>query len=72
MHELTRSIDNDVITSYSIHYTKLYDLVHISEIADKFIKHPLDVLSVGDIVNVVVLSIDFDKKRVSLSIKRAQ
>lgn len=47
-------------------------LVHISEIADKFIKHPLDVLSVGDIVNVAVLSIDFDKKRVSLSIKRAQ
>jgi uncharacterized protein len=47
-------------------------LAHISEIADRFIKHPLDVISVGDIVDVMVMDIDFDKKRVSLSIKRAK
>ncbi len=46
-------------------------LVHISEICDHFIKHPSEVLSVGDDVNVVVLGIDEKKKRISLSIKQA-
>lgn len=44
-------------------------LVHISEISDKFVKHPSDVLSVGDIVNVRVLAVDVKKKRISLSMK---
>ncbi|MBE6903497.1 MAG: RNA-binding transcriptional accessory protein [Ruminococcaceae bacterium] len=44
-------------------------LVHISEIADRYIKHPSDVLSVGDIVSVRVLSVDLNKKRISLSLK---
>ena len=44
-------------------------LVHISEITDKFIKHPSEVLSVGDIVKCYVLGIDKDKKRVSLTLK---
>lgn len=44
-------------------------LVHISEISDKFIKHPLDALAVGDIVDVKVLNIDIKKKRISLSMK---
>ena len=47
-------------------------LVHISEIADKFIKHPSEVLSVGQDVKVVVLSVDEKKKRISLSIKQAK
>ena len=47
-------------------------LVHISHISDKYIKHPLDVLSVGDIVKVKVLDVDVKKKRISLSIKEAQ
>ncbi len=46
-------------------------LVHVSEISDKFIKHPSDVLSVGDVVNVRVLSVDTAKKRISLSMKQA-
>lgn len=46
-------------------------LVHISQISNKFIKHPSDVLKVGDIVDVVVISIDKDKKRIGLSIKEA-
>ena len=46
-------------------------LVHISEICDRFIKHPSEVLSVGDDVKVVVLSVDEKKKRIGLSIKRA-
>ena len=46
-------------------------LVHISEICNKFIKHPSEVLSVGDVVKVVVLSVDVQKKRISLSIKQA-
>ena len=45
--------------------------MHISEIADRFIRHPSEVLSVGDVVQVVVLDVDEKKKRISLSIKQA-
>ena len=44
-------------------------LVHISQIADKYVKHPLEVVQVGDVVNVKVLSVDPKKKRISLSMK---
>lgn len=45
-------------------------LVHISQMSDKkFVKHPLDVVSVGDIVEVKVLSVDLPKKRISLTMK---
>lgn len=45
-------------------------LVHISELSDKkFVKHPLDVVSVGDIVDVKVMSVDTAKKRIQLSMK---
>ncbi|MDO4454023.1 MAG: Tex family protein [Eubacteriales bacterium] len=45
-------------------------LVHISEMSDsRFVKHPLDAVSVGDIVNVRILSVDQQKKRISLSMK---
>lgn len=45
-------------------------LVHISELSDKkFVKHPLEVVSVGDIVEVKVLSVDLAKKRIQLSMK---
>ena len=46
-------------------------LVHISEISKDYIKHPSEVLKVGDIVNVKVLSVDIEKKRISLTIKGA-
>ena len=46
-------------------------LVHISQVADKFIKHPSEVVSVGDVVKVVVLEVDEKKKRISLSMKQA-
>ncbi len=44
-------------------------LVHISEMTDRYIKHPLEVVSVGDIIDVKVLSVDINKKRISLSMK---
>ena len=44
-------------------------LVHLSQISDKFIKHPSQVLKVGDIVKVKVLSVDVAKKRISLTMK---
>ena len=47
-------------------------LVHISELADKFVKHPLDVVKVGDIVDVRVLSVDAQKKKISLSMRKAK
>ncbi len=47
-------------------------LVHISELSDKYIKHPLEVVSVGDIVQVKVLNVDMSKKRISLTMKNIQ
>lgn len=44
-------------------------LVHISELADRYVKHPLDVVKVGDIVNIKVIAIDNEKGRISLSMK---
>lgn len=46
-------------------------LVHISEICDRYIKHPSEELTVGDIVNVKVIGVDKEKNRISLSIKKA-
>ena len=44
-------------------------LVHISQISDRYIKHPSEVLKVGDIVKVWVLSVDVKKKRISLTMR---
>ncbi|MCI7618339.1 MAG: RNA-binding transcriptional accessory protein [Firmicutes bacterium] len=44
-------------------------LVHISQMSDKYIKHPMDVVSVGDTVKVKIISIDYDKKKVGLTMK---
>lgn len=44
-------------------------LVHISQLANKFVKHPLDIVSVGDIVDVKVIDIDTSKNRIQLSMK---
>lgn len=47
-------------------------LIHISEMSERFIRHPSEVLSVGDIVQVRVLSVDVAKKRIALSLKPAK
>ena len=47
-------------------------LVHIKEISDKFVKHPLDVLKIGQIIKVKVIGVDIKKRRISLSIKQAK
>ena len=44
-------------------------LVHISQITDRYIKHPSEVLKVGDVVNVEVINVDVDRKRISLTMK---
>ena len=44
-------------------------LVHISQLSDKYIKNPMDVVSIGDVINVKVIGIDYDRKKVSLSMK---
>ena len=44
-------------------------LVHISQLADRYVKHPLDVVKVGDIVNVKILGIDTKKNRISLTMR---
>ncbi|NLP46375.1 MAG: RNA-binding transcriptional accessory protein [Epulopiscium sp.] len=44
-------------------------LVHISELSDQYVKHPLDIVAVGDIVKVRVISVDVPKKRIGLSMK---
>jgi uncharacterized protein len=44
-------------------------LVHISEMSDKYIKHPLDVVAVGDVVDVKILNVDKERKRIQLTMK---
>ena len=44
-------------------------LVHVSQMTDRYIKHPLEAVSVGDIVEVKVLSVDLNKKRIALTMK---
>ena len=62
-------IDFGVFVDIGVHQD---GLVHISQVADKFIKHPSEVVSVGDVVKVVVLEVDEKKKRISLSMRQAQ
>ncbi|MDF2614062.1 MAG: RNA-binding transcriptional accessory protein [Clostridia bacterium] len=44
-------------------------LVHVSQMSDRFIKHPLEVVKVGDIVDVIILSVDTEKNKIALSMK---
>ena len=44
-------------------------LVHISQLSDKYVKHPMDVVSVGDTVKVKIISIDYDKKKIGLTMR---
>ena len=49
-----------------------YGLVHISQMSDRYIKHPLEVVSVGDIVEVQVMSVDLKRQRIQLTMKIAK
>lgn len=60
-------IDFGVFVDIGVHQD---GLVHISEICDRFIKHPSEILSVGEVVKVKVLDVDEKKKRISLSMKQ--
>ena len=62
-------IDFGVFVDIGVHQD---GLVHISEIVNRFIKHPSEVVSIGDVVKVVVLNVDVAKKRISLSMKQVQ
>ena len=59
-------IDFGVFVDIGVHQD---GLVHISQITDKYIKHPLEVVSVGDIVDVKVMDVDLTKKRISLTMR---
>ena len=59
-------IDFGVFVDIGVHQD---GLVHISQITDRYIKHPLEAVSVGDIVDVQVLSVDVPKKRIALTMK---
>ncbi|MBR6158251.1 MAG: RNA-binding transcriptional accessory protein, partial [Lachnospiraceae bacterium] len=60
------AVDFGVFVDIGVHQD---GLVHISRISDKYIKHPLEVVKVGDIVDVKVLEVDLKKKRISLTMK---
>ena len=59
-------IDFGVFVDIGVHQD---GLVHISQITDKFIKHPLEAVSVGDVVDVKVMSVDLQKKRIQLTMR---
>lgn len=59
-------IDFGVFVDIGVHQD---GLVHISQITDRYIKHPLEVVSVGDIVDVKVMSVDMKKKRIQLTMR---
>ena len=62
-------IDFGVFVDIGVHQD---GLVHISQVSDRFIKHPSEAVSVGDVVKVAVLDVDEKKKRISLSMKQAK
>ena len=62
-------IDFGVFVDIGVHQD---GLVHISQVSNKFIRHPSEAVSVGDVVKVVVLDVDEKKKRISLSMKQAK
>ena len=64
--EVRNVIDFGAFVDVGVHQD---GLVHISEMSDRFVKHPSEVLSVGDVVKVRVLAVDVKKKRISLSMK---
>ena len=51
---------------------KTAGLIHRSELSHKYFKHPLDVLSVGDIIDVMIISIDAERNRIGLSLKQVE
>ena len=71
--ELTGTVRNVIDFGAFVDVGVKHDgLVHISELSDKFIKNPSEVVSVGDIVKVRVIGIDREKQKVSLSMKQAK
>ena len=66
---LRRRLSNDAFGAFAQIIPGIDGLIHISQIADHRIEKPQDVLSVGEEVRVKITDIDFDKKRVSLSIR---
>ena len=62
-------IDFGVFVDIGVHQD---GLVHISQVADRFIRHPSEVVRVGDVVKVVVLEVDEKKKRISLSMRQVK
>lgn len=68
--ELTGTVRNVIDFGAFVDIGVKHDgLVHISEMSNKFVKNPMEVVSVGDIVKVKVLKVDLEKQKVSLTMK---
>lgn len=62
-------VDFGVFVDIGVHQD---GLVHISQIADRYVRHPSDVLTVGDVVRVTVLEVDQKKKRIALTMRQGK
>jgi len=68
--ELTGTVRNVIDFGAFVDIGVKHDgLVHISEMSNKFVKNPMEIVSVGDIVKVKVLKVDLEKQKVSLTMK---
>ena len=63
--KVTRQVNGGVIAAYK----EVTGFIPLSQLSDKFVKHPMDVVAIGDIVKVKVLECDVKKNRISLTMK---
>ena len=71
-HRVARPIklfDADNTLPFKAHYRKQDGLVHVSQMADRYVRNPFEVVRVGDVISVKVISVDHERGRIGLSMR---